>query len=203
MAFINRKNKHVQVKIVYYGPGRGGKTTNLENIFKRFNSRIKTDLVSINTAQDRTLYFDFLPFSIGKIGDFNVLIQLYTVPGQVKYNSTRKLVLNGADGVVFVADSQVQHRKKYLRSLLNLAENLSHYSINIRDIPLVLQYNKRDLQSAGIPLLPVDILQRDLNRKLRVPFFEGSAKTGVNVIETFRKISLLTIQSVATQFKIV
>ena len=119
----------MQAKIVYYGPGRGGKTTNLEYIHKRFKDRLNTDMVAIKTHGDRTLFFDFLPFEMGKIGDYDVRVQLYTVPGQVKYNATRKLVLKGVDGIVFVADSDVEKRKRNLISLQNLHENLAEYTV--------------------------------------------------------------------------
>ena len=124
MAFVNPKNREVQVKVVYYGPGRGGKTTNLEYIYRKFNSRIKTEMVTIKTHGDRTLFFDFLPFDIGKINGYDVKIQLYTVPGQVKYNATRRLVLRGVDGIVFVADAMAVRREKNILALKNLQENL-------------------------------------------------------------------------------
>ena len=127
MAFVNLKNKEIQVKIVYYGPGRGGKTTNLEYIYKKFRQRINTEMVTVKTHGDRTLFFDFLPFDIGVINGYDVKIQLYTVPGQVKYNATRRLVLRGVDGIVFVADSMAVRREKNILSLKNLQENLANY----------------------------------------------------------------------------
>ncbi len=193
--------REVQVKIVYYGPGRGGKTTNLEYINEKYRDRIKTEMVSLKTHGDRTLFFDFLPFDLGKIKGYDVRIQLYTVPGQVKYNATRKLVLKGVDGVVFVADAQVEARQRNIESLQNLAENLAAYNISIYDIPIVLQYNKMDLKKQGVPLLPTDVLQKDLNSKLRAPAFEASALTGGNVIATLKKIITLTM--VAVQEKLV
>jgi signal recognition particle receptor subunit beta len=144
-------------------PGRGGKTTNLEYIYRKFSHRIKTEMVTIKTHGDRTLFFDFLPLEIGQIAGFDVRMQLYTVPGQVKYDATRRLVLRGADGVVFVADSLAIRRKENLLSLRNLAEHLASYKRSIFNIPLVLQYNKRDLADQGIPLLPVETLESDLN----------------------------------------
>ncbi len=199
--FINMNTREVQVKIVYYGPGRGGKTTNLEYINEKYRDRIKTEMVSLKTHGDRTLFFDFLPFDLGKIKGYDVRIQLYTVPGQVKYNATRKLVLKGVDGVVFVADAQVEARQRNIESLQNLAENLAAYNISIYDIPIVLQYNKMDLKKQGVPLLPTDVLQKDLNSKLRAPAFEASALTGGNVIATLKKIITLTM--VAVQEKLV
>ena len=131
MAFVNLKNKEIQVKIVYYGPGRGGKTTNLEYVYKKFAKRINTEMVTVKTHGDRTLFFDFLPFDIGIINGYDVKIQLYTVPGQVKYNATRRLVLRGVDGIVFVADSMTVRREKNLLSLKNLQENLANYRKSI------------------------------------------------------------------------
>ncbi len=194
--FINMNTREVQVKIVYYGPGRGGKTTNLEYINDKYRHRIKTEMVSLKTHGDRTLFFDFLPFDIGKIKGYEIRIQLYTVPGQVKYNATRKLVLKGVDGVVFVADAQVEARQRNIESLQNLAENLAAYNIDISDIPIVLQYNKMDLKKQGVPLLPTEVLQKDLNSKLRAPAFEASALTGGNVIATLKKIITLTMASI-------
>ena len=201
MAFINLKNKEVQVKIVYYGPGRGGKTTNLEYINTRFKERVKSDMVSIKTYGDRTLFFDFLPFDVGKIKGYDVRIQLYTVPGQVKYNATRRLVLKGVDGVVFVADSMEVRREKNLLSLKSLQENLTAHNKNIFRVPLVLQYNKRDLKEDGIPLLSLETLEKDLNGRLRVPSFEASAVTGENVLPTLKRIISTTISSLQEELK--
>lgn len=201
MSFINFKKKEVQVKIVYYGPGRGGKTTNLEYIFSNFKNRIKTELVAIKTQGDRTLFFDFLPFDIGKIKGYDVKVQLYTVPGQVKYDATRELVLRGVDGVVFVADSMEARRQQNLQSLKNLQENLAIHKKSIFNIPLVLQYNKRDLAEQDIPLLSVETLENSLNSKLKVPFFEASAVVGTNVVQTLKKIISMTMASVENQLK--
>lgn len=201
MAFINLKKKEVQLKIVYYGPGRGGKTTNLEYIHSKFSERIQTDLVAIKTHGDRTLFFDFLPFDIGKIKGYDVKVQLYTVPGQVKYNATRQLVLRGVDGVVFVADSMKVQRDKNRFSLKNLQENLATHNKNIFKIPLVLQYNKRDLADQGIPLLSIEKLEKGLNSQLKVPSFEASALVGTNVATTLKKIIALTMVSVESHLK--
>jgi signal recognition particle receptor subunit beta len=195
MAIINLKKKEVQAKIVYYGPGRGGKTTNLEYIYKKFRSRIQTEMVTIKTHGDRTLFFDFLPIEIGRIKGYDIRIQLYTVPGQVKYESTRRLVLRGVDGIVFVADSLAVRRKENVLSLKSLADNLASYKKSILEIPLVLQYNKRDLLAEGIPLLPVEWLEKDLNSKLKAPSFEASALKGPNVVQTMKKIIIMTIGS--------
>lgn len=196
MSFINLREKIVQVKIVYYGPGRGGKTSNLEYINRKFSKQIQSEMVSLKTHGDRTLFFDFLPFDMGKIKGYELKIQLYTVPGQVKYNATRKLVLKGVDGIVFVADAQEAMREKNIRSLNQLHENLQGYKESIFKIPLVMQYNKVDLRDQGIPILPTAVLEKDLNSKLKVPYFEASALTGYNVPETLKKIISLTVVSV-------
>ncbi|CAK8715707.1 GTPase domain-containing protein [Desulfobulbus sp. F1] len=196
MSFINLREKIVQVKVVYYGPGRGGKTSNLEYINRKFSKQIQSEMVSLKTHGDRTLFFDFLPFDMGKIKGYELKIQLYTVPGQVKYNATRKLVLKGVDGLVFVADAQEAMREKNIRSLNQLHENLKEYKESIFKIPLVMQYNKVDLRDQGIPILPTSVLEQDLNSKLKVPYFEASALTGYNVPETLKKIISLTVVSV-------
>jgi len=199
VAFVNSKKKEVQAKIVYYGPGRGGKTTNLEYIHKKYTSRVKTEMVSVKTHGDRTLFFDFFPFDVGKIKGYDVTVQLYTVPGQVKYDATRQLVLRGVDGVVFVADSMAVRREKNFMSLKNLQKNLSIYKKNIFQIPLVLQYNKRDLKD--IPLMPINKMDRELNSQLKVPSYPGSAITGLNIVETLKKIISLTMVSLQNQLR--
>jgi signal recognition particle receptor subunit beta len=201
MAFVNLKNKEIQVKIVYYGPGRGGKTTNLEYIYKRFRKRINTEMVTVKTHGDRTLFFDFLPFDIGVINGYDVKIQLYTVPGQVKYNATRRLVLRGVDGIVFVADAMAVRREKNILSLKNLQENLANYKKSIFKIPCVMQYNKVDLSEQGIPLLPVDVLEQDLNEQLKRPSFKASALNGTNVVLTLKKIISMTVASIKRDLK--
>lgn len=201
MAFVNPKKREVQVKIVYYGPGRGGKTTNLEYIYEKFKERIKAELVTIKTHGDRTLFFDFLPFDIGKVNGYDVKIQLYTVPGQVKYNATRRLVLRGVDGIVFVADAMTVRREKNILALKNLQENLANYKKSIFKIPFVLQYNKMDLGEQGIPLLPLETLEKDLNSKLKTPSFQASALAGKNVVLTMKKIISMTMASIVNELK--
>jgi len=201
MAFINMKKKEVQVKIVYYGPGRGGKTSNLEYIYKKFKERIQTEMITVKTHGDRTLFFDFLPFDIGKISGYDVKIQRYTVPGQVKYNATRRLVLRGVDGIVFVADSMVVRKDKNILSIKNLEENLTDYKKSILKIPLVIQYNKMDLAEQGIPVLSFEELEKDLNSVLKAPSFSASAITGVNVVQTMKKIIAMTIASIKQELK--
>lgn len=196
MAVINVRKKEVQLKIVYVGPGRGGKTTNLEFIFDKIRHRIKSEIVSIKTHGDRTLFFDFLPFDLGKVHGYRIQTQLYTVPGQVKYNATRKLVLKGADGVVFVADSMEVMREKNINALQNLRENLASYKIDLdNSFPFVLQYNKRDLADEGIALLDVETMNQDLNSELNAPYFTASATRGDNVITTVKKVISLTVVS--------
>jgi signal recognition particle receptor subunit beta len=201
MAFVNLKNKEIQVKIVYYGPGRGGKTSNLEYVYKKFANRINTEMVTVKTHGDRTLFFDFLPFDIGIISGYDVKIQLYTVPGQVKYNATRRLVLRGVDGIVFVADAMTVRRRKNILSLKNLQENLAAYKKSIFRIPFVMQYNKIDLREQGIPLLPLQTLERDLNSQLKTPSFAASAVLGTNVVATLKRIITLTVSSIKKDLK--
>lgn len=201
MAFVNTKNREIQAKIVYYGPGRGGKTTNLEYLYNKFKARVKTELVTIKTHGDRTLFFDFFPFDVGTINGYDVKIQLYTVPGQVKYDATRRLVLRGVDGIVFVADSMAVRREKNVLSLRNLQENLKTFNRSIFKVPIVLQYNKKDLAEQGIPLLPLQTLEKDLNSQLRAPTFEASALTGLNVLPTMKKIISITVASLFKELK--
>jgi len=195
MAIINLKNREVECKIVYYGPGRGGKTSNLQYIFQQNRKLMTDEMVSIKTKGDLTLFFDFVPMGVGKIKGCDVRVQLYTVPGQVKYSSTRKLVLKGVDGVVFVADSlRVRHEKNIL-SLKDLAINLQSFGLNIMKIPLVLQYNKRDLANEGVPLMPVEEMEKAYNHQLKVPSFAASAITGENVNATLKACLVLTLRS--------
>lgn len=201
MALINEKRKEVQVKIVYYGPGRGGKTTNIEYIYSKLKTQAKSKIISLKTHVDRTLFFDFLPIDVGKIMGHDIRIQLYTVPGQLKYAATRRLVLQGVDGIVFVADSLRMMRKKNMISLKNLQADLLTYNHNIFKVPLVFQYNKVDLAMEGIPLTPSDILEQDLNSKLKVPSLEASARTGFNVLKTMMQIIMLTLPSIQQNFK--
>jgi signal recognition particle receptor subunit beta len=195
MAIINLKKREVECKIVYYGPGRGGKTSNLQYIFQNSRKLMTDEMVSIKTKGDLTLFFDFVPMGVGKIKGCDVRVQLYTVPGQVKYSSTRKLVLKGVDGMVFVADSlKVRHEKNIL-SLKDLAINLQSYGSNIMKAPLVLQYNKRDLAAEGVPLMPVEEMEKAYNQQLKVPSFAASAVTGENVNATLKACLVLTLRS--------
>ncbi len=186
--FINHTSKQVNAKIVYYGPGLSGKTSNLQYIFSITNPKSRGELVSIETEIERTLFFDLLPINVGLINGYQTKFQLYTVPGQIFYDSTRKLVLKGADGIVFVVDSQELMEQANLDSLKNLEKNLADQKQDIRDIPLVLQYNKRDLKT----ILPVDRLNETVNRHSS-PYFEAVATKGNGVIETLREISSMTL----------
>ena len=202
MASINFKKKEIECKIVYYGPGRSGKTTNLEHIFKSYKKYVAGEMISIKTEGDRTLFFDFLPIGVGMIKGFNVRVQLYTVPGQVQYKSTRKLVLKQADGIVFVADSVKVRREKNILSLKDMQANLKEYGISIYKIPLILQYNKRDLAEQGIPLIPLEMMEKELNSQLRVPSFPAIATTGQGVGKTLKECLKLTIVSIRKQLKL-
>jgi len=201
MAVFNLKQREIECKIVYYGPGRCGKTTNLEYIFKTFKKQITGEMVSVDTEGDRTLFFDFLPIGLGKIKGCDVRVQLYTVPGQVKYSSTRKLVLRGVDGVIFVADSLDVRREKNMLSLKDLQKNLKEYGISIFKIPLVMQHNKRDLAQEGFPIMSIEQMDRDLNRQLKVPSFPASAVTGEGVGATLKECLKLTLKSLQKQLQ--
>ena len=196
MAFIDLSKNEIQAKIVYYGPGRGGKTTNLLHVHESMSKMVCGKMVTIDTKGDRTLFFDFLPLNVGKVLNMTIRVQLYTVPGQVMYNATRKLVLRGVDGIVFVADSLRVQKNKNIESMENLFQNLSDEGLSIGQMPLVLQYNKRDLMESNIPLLPVEELENDLNEELNLPYFEASAASGTGVYETLREISKRTIKNV-------
>lgn len=191
MAIINQATKELQVKIVYYGPGRGGKTTNLEQVHGNVqNVHEKGKLVSLATSSDRTLFFDFLPIEAMSIKGFKTKFQLYTVPGQVIYNTTRQLVLRGVDGIVFVADSQYDKMAENVESFNNLEENLKALKQNLGDIPYVLQYNKRDLANAA-PVEYMDFLLN--NRDVQVPSFSACATNCEGVFDTLNMITRLLL----------
>ncbi|UCD62789.1 MAG: GTPase [Candidatus Zixiibacteriota bacterium] len=188
MVSINYSSREVCCKIVYYGPGLSGKTTNLLYVHSKVPSDTRGKMISLATEADRTLYFDFLPINIGTINGFAAKFQLYTVPGQVYYNATRKLVLRGVDGVVFVADSQPDKMDENIESLINLEENLREYGYDINDLPMVIQYNKRDLPG----VLPVESLNAKLNTR-GWPHFEASATLGNGVFDTLKLIIKLVL----------
>jgi len=191
MAIINQATKELQVKIVYYGPGKGGKTTNLEQVHAHVqNVREKGKLVSLATNADRTLFFDFLPIEAVAIKGFRTKFQLYTVPGQVIYNTTRQLVLRGVDGVIFVADSQYEKMAENVESFRNLEENLAALKLNLADIPYVLQYNKRDMPSAA----PVEYMEYLLNnRDVEAPSFVSVAAKCEGVFESLNMITRMLL----------
>ncbi len=199
MANINLKKREVECKIVYYGPGRCGKTTNLEFVFKNFQKQVTGEMVSADTEGDRTLFFDFLPMGLGKIKGYDVRLQLYTVPGQVKYRATRKMVLREVDGLVFVADSLEVQRRHNKESLKDLSENLKEYGLNIFKVPLIMQYNKRDLAEQDIPVMPLKQMEKELNRQLKAPSFAASAVRGDGVSQTLKECIKVTLQSLKKQ----
>lgn len=200
MSVINAKEKVLECKLVYYGPGRGGKTTNLEYIYRAGRKYATGEMVSIDTKGDRTLFFDFLPIGLGKIKGYDIKVQLFTVPGQAKYNSTRKMVLKNVDGIVFVADSFDVRRKANLLSLKNLQENLAEMSISIYKIPLVFQFNKRDLASEGIPVMPIGLMEKEMNSRLKAPSFQASAVKGMGVADALKKCLVLTLNNIRKGF---
>jgi mutual gliding-motility protein MglA len=191
MVFFNYATMQMAAKVVYYGPGLCGKTTNLHHIYGRTAPGSRGEMVSLETETDRTLFFDLLPLDVGVIGGFKTRVQLYTVPGQVFYNTTRKLVLKGVDGIVFVADSQRAMKDANVESLANLRTNLSEIGIKLEEIPLVLQYNKRDLAN----ILSVEELEQSLNPEGTSESYEACAVLGQGVFETLKAISRLTLRS--------
>lgn len=197
MALIDLSKKEVHCKVVYYGPGRCGKTTNLLYIHKAMDEKDRGKMLTIDTKGDRTLFFDLLPLNLGKISGFDIRIQLYTVPGQVMYEATRRLVLKGVDGLVYVADPLMVRRERNIEGLEDLRRNLEKHNVKLENMPLVLQYNKRDLCDTPIPTLTVEQLEQDLNSQLKTVFFEAVATTGVGVFETLTEITKRTVRHVA------
>jgi len=192
LSLINYASREISCKIVYYGPGLGGKTTNIKYIYSKISPNAKGNLISLATELDRTLFFDFLPVNLGNIRGFKTRFHLYTVPGQVYYNASRKLILKGVDGIVFVADSQVERLEDNIDSLQNMLENLQEYNLNLASVPLVLQYNKRDLPNIST----VDELENILNPQ-KLPSFEAVAVQGIGVFETLKAISKLVIRNLS------
>lgn len=184
MSFINYAAREINIKIVYYGPGLCGKTTNLQFIYEKSNPQQKGKLISLATETDRTLFFDFLPLDLGSVRGFKTRFHLYTVPGQVFYDASRKLILKGVDGVVFVADSQDARMDANVESLRNLDDNLKENGFELKTIPYVLQFNKRDLPTA----ISTDDMYRTLNFKSE-PTFEAVATTGMGVFETLKAVA--------------
>ena len=189
MTFINYAAKEINCKIVYYGPGLCGKTTNLQFIYNRTNPEVKGKMISLATETGRTLFFDFLPLALGEIRGFKTRFHLYTVPGQVFYDASRKLILKGVDGVVFVADSQVERMEANAESFENLRHNLAEQGANIDTTPYVVQYNKRDLPNAA----PLDEMRRALNPG-GLPEFEACATVGKGVFETLKAVARVVLR---------
>ena len=188
MSFINYAAREINCKLVYYGPGLCGKTTNLQQIYARVDPAAKGKLISLATESERTLFFDFLPLDLGTIRGFKTRFHLYTVPGQVFYDASRKLILKGADGIVFVADSQVERMEANIESLENLEENLVEQGHTLTTLPHIIQYNKRDLPN----VVPVADLQSTLNEH-NTPWFEASAAKGAGVFETLKGAAKLIL----------
>ncbi len=225
MSMINYASREINCKLVYYGPGLGGKTTNLEFVFNKVAPNSRGKLISLATETERTLFFDFLPVDLGTIRGFKTRFHLYTVPGQVYYNASRKLILKGVDGVVFVADSQIERMEANIESMQNLYDNMAQHGYNLTNIPFVVQYNKRDLpnaatirelQSALNPGWPVDdparqkasadpyhegeflVEQLDGQWVERAPYFEAVAMTGDGVFDTLKAVSKLVLKSLGS-----
>lgn len=191
MSFVNYHTKEINCKIVYYGPGLGGKTTNIQYVYQKTAAGNKGEMITLNTENERTLFFDFLPLDIGSIRGFKTRFHLYTVPGQVFYEASRKLILRGVDGVVFVADSQVDKMEANIESFEGLKKNLVDQGHDIDNIPIVLQWNKRDLPN----IAPIENLESKLN-KLDFPSFSASAIKGEGVFETLKMISKLVLLNI-------
>lgn len=184
MTFINYASREINCKIVYYGPGLGGKTTNLNYIYQKIHPANKGRMVSLSTDTERTLFFDFLPLELGLINGFKIRFHLYTVPGQIYYDASRKLILKGVDGIVFVADSQEERLDANIESLSNLQEHLQSHGYNFATVPYVLQFNKRDLRNS----LPLEVLRRELWRK-NEPIYEAVASQGAGVFDSLKDVT--------------
>ncbi len=184
MSLINYSSREINVKIVYYGPGLCGKTTNIQYIYDKVSPDTKGKLITLATEMDRTLFFDFLPLELGTVKGFKTRFHLYTVPGQVYYDASRKLILRGVDGVVFVADSQNSRYDANIESLYNLHENLAEYDMKLDELPYAIQYNKRDLPDA----IEVPALEEELNPK-HYPAFEAVAVSGAGVFDTLKSVA--------------
>lgn len=184
MSFINYNAKEIHCKIVYYGPSLGGKTTNIQWVYQKTAQDQKSKLIALNTENERTLFFDFLPLFVGDIRGYQTKFHLYTVPGQVVYDASRKLILKGLDGIIFVADSQAERMEENIESMNNLETNLKQQGYDIKQVPLIIQYNKRDLKNA----IPIQELRAQLNR-YNSPEFEAVATQGTGVFETLKTLS--------------
>ena len=192
MSLINYASREINCKIVYYGTGLGGKTTNLEYVYSKVNPEAKGKMISLATETERTLFFDFLPIDLGEVKGFKTRFHLYTVPGQVYYNASRKLILKGVDGVIFVADSQTERMEANIEAMHNLYENLESYGYDLANIPFAMQFNKRDLPNA----MSIEELRSQLN-PTGVPDFEGVAIDGQGVFETLGSVSKMVVQALS------
>ena len=192
MSLINYATREINCKIVYYGTGLGGKTTNLEYVYSKVNPEAKGKMISLATETERTLFFDFLPIDLGEVKGFKTRFHLYTVPGQVYYNASRKLILKGVDGVIFVADSQAERMEANIEAMHNLYENLESYGYDLTNIPFAMQYNKRDLPNA----MSMGDLRSQLN-PMGVPDFEGVAIEGRGVFETLGSVSKMVVRALS------
>ncbi len=192
MSLINYSTREISCKVVYYGPGLGGKTTNVQYVYGRIRPETKGRLVSLATEMDRTLFIDFLPLDLGPIKGFRTRFHLYTVPGQVYYDASRRLILRGVDGIVFVADSLISRFEANVESLYNLHENLAQHDMKLENVPIAVQYNKRDLRD----IIPVTDLQEELN-PTRYPHFEAVATQGVGVFDTLKCVSKMVLRKLA------
>tara|TARA_R110002072_G_scaffold288917_1_gene455486 strand:+ start:167021 stop:167608 length:588 start_codon:yes stop_codon:yes gene_type:complete len=190
MSFVNYNTKEVNCKIVYYGPGLGGKTTNIQHVYKKTSGESKSDVISLNTENERTIFFDFLPLELGEIRGFKTRFHLYTVPGQAFYEASRKLILRGVDGIIFVADSQVEKMDANIKSLESLESDLKEQGYDLSKVPMVMQWNKRDLPN----VVAVKDLEAQLNKR-RLPSHEGVAMNGLGVFETLKSISKLVLMN--------
>ncbi|MBZ9714355.1 MULTISPECIES: GTP-binding protein [Deinococcus] len=190
MSTINFAAREINCKIVYYGPGMSGKTTNLKHVFSKVPGHLRGEMVSLATEDERTLFFDFLPLDLGSVQGFKTRFHLYTVPGQVFYNASRKLILRGVDGIVFVADSAPNRLRANAESMRNLRENLQEHGIDVRDVPIVLQINKRDLPDA----LPTSMIRAVIDPKQELQVFEAMSDKGVGVFETLKTVSRLVLE---------
>src|SRR5881396_1550593 len=190
MSMINYASREINCKLVYYGPGLGGKTTNLEHIYGKVSPNARGKMISLATETERTLFFDFLPVDLGTIRGFKTRFHLYTVPGQVYYNASRKLILKGVDGIVFVADSQIERFEANVESYMNMLDNLTDHDLNLEKIPFVMQYNKRDLPR----VVAVDDLERELNPR-KAPYFEAVALRGTGVFDTLKVACKLVLKT--------
>lgn len=189
MSTINFAAREINCKIVYYGPGMSGKTTNLKHVFQKIPSNLRGDMVSLATEDERTLFFDFMPLELGSVQGFKTRFHIYTVPGQVFYNASRKLILRGVDGIIFVADSAPNRLRANAESMRNLRENMAEHGLNVKDTPLILQINKRDLPDA----LPAEMIRAVVDPRKELPVIEAVADQGKGVFETLKVASKLVL----------